>query len=77
MTQKRTVRFEIMLPMEFPSDMKDWEINFLLNESSWCMSNLIDLLEKYDSEHGCLCNICDARVVPTTGIEGSRQHHDA
>lgn len=57
MKQKRTVRFEIMLPMEFAGDKDDWEINFQLNESSWCMSNLIELLEEYDREHGCICNI--------------------
>lgn len=72
--QKRTVRFEILLPMEFVDDMDDWDINFKLNDSSWCMSNLIDLLEKYDREHGCLCNICTARVVPDTPIPGERTH---
>lgn len=71
---KRTVRVEIMLPKEFPDDMDDWEINFLLNESGWCWSNLIEELERYDVEHGCLCNICQGRVVPIGGLDGKRQH---
>lgn len=72
--QSRTVRFEILLPMEFPDDMDDWKINFKLNESSWCMSNLIDLLEEYDREKGCLCNIATARVVPNNPLPGNRVH---
>lgn len=68
--QKRTVRIEIMLPMEFSSDMDDWEINHLLNDSSWCMSNIIDLLRDYDIEHGCICPICSARVVPDAPLPG-------
>ena len=76
MTQKRTVRFEIMLPMEFPDDMNDWEINFLLNESSWCMSNVIEILQAYDEEHGCICNICEGRVVPLSGLPGGREHKE-
>lgn len=62
--QNRIVRFEIMIPMEFPAHMDDWDINFSLNESSWCMSNLIDMLHEYEQEHGCICNICTAHVVP-------------
>lgn len=62
--QNRIVRFTVLLPMELPSGMDDDGINFMLNESSWCMSNLIDLLEKYSEEHGCICNICEATVIP-------------
>ena len=60
--KERTVKFEITLPMTFNDNMDDDTIEFLLNESSWCMSNLIDLLEEYDREHGCLCNICEAHI---------------
>ena len=74
--QKRVVRFEIMLPMEFPDDMDDWSINWSLNEGSWCMSNIIDMLEKYDAENGCICNICVGRVVPeaTDVLPGNHSH---
>ena len=76
--QKRTVRIQIMLPMEFPDDMDDWEINFKLNESSWCWSNLIELLDAYDTENGCICNICEGRVVPEYNpLPGNRNHEKA
>lgn len=35
-------------------------IEFHLNELSWCCSNLISKLEKYD-ENGCICGICEAK----------------
>lgn len=58
-----TVRWTINLPMEFPEDWDKRMIEFHFNESSWCCSNLIELLEKYDEEHGCLCGICEAEVA--------------
>lgn len=60
--QKRVVKIQIDLPVEFPEDWDDKLINFYLNESSWCMSNIIELLEQYDKEHGCLCRICKGEV---------------
>lgn len=48
--------------MEFPDGWNKEMIEFYLNDSSWCCSNLIDLLEKYDEEHGCICSICKALV---------------
>lgn len=61
---KRTVKVEILLPMEFRDDMDDEAINFYLNDSSWCASNIIELLEEYDENIGCLCNICQFEVLP-------------
>ena len=61
--QKRTVRFTIDLPMEFPADWDDKQINFHINESSWCLSNIIDLLDDYDEKHGCICRICKGSVI--------------
>ena len=66
-----------MLPMEFPSHMDDWDINFLLNESSWCMSNLIEMLLEYEREHGCICNICEAHVVPDGFYLNGKKHDSA
>lgn len=61
--QKRTVEIKIKLPMEFPSDWDDKLIDFHLNDSSWCMDNFIDLLDEYSKEHGCICGICEAKVL--------------
>ena len=57
------IRWTIDLPMEFPDDWDSDMIYFHLNESSWCCDNLIDLLEKYSEDHGCICNICEGVVV--------------
>ena len=69
MSEKQTkiVHWEIDLPMEFPIDWDDEMILFHLNESSWCCSNLIDLLKKYDSEKGCICSICNANIKQMKG----------
>lgn len=51
----------IDLPMRFPKEWDDRQIEFHLNEGSWCFDNLIDLLEDYSNKHGCICNICKAQ----------------
>lgn len=61
--QKRTVEIKIKLPMEFPSDWDDKLIDFHLNDGSWCMDNFIDLLDEYSKKHGCICEICEAKVL--------------
>lgn len=60
--QERTVQWIIKLPMDFPTDWNSDEINFYLNDSSWCCDNLIDELKKYSEKYGCICNICEAEV---------------
>lgn len=59
----KTIDWHISLPMDFPEDWDNEMIEFHLNESSWCCDNLIDLLEKYSKENGCICNICEAKVL--------------
>lgn len=61
--QTRTIQWTINLPMDFPLDWDDEMIEFYLNESSWCCSNLIKELKKYDKENGCICSICEAKIV--------------
>ena len=43
--QTKTIQWTINFPMDFPSDWDDDMIEFHLNESSWCCSNLISELE--------------------------------
>lgn len=43
--QTKTIQWTINLPMDFPSDWDDDMIEFHLNESNWCCSNLISELE--------------------------------
>ena len=54
MKQKKTIRITIDLPMEFPEEWDDQMIEFYLNESSYCCDNLVDELNKYSEEHGCI-----------------------
>lgn len=62
-TQTRTVKISINLPMKFPEDWDDNMINFHLNDSSWCWSNIIDELNEYaKSSGGCICGICSGEV---------------
>lgn len=61
--KEKTIRITIDLPMKFPKDWDDKMIEFHLNESSWCFDNLIDQLEQYSLKHGCICSICEARVL--------------
>ena len=67
--QKRIVRIEIDLPMEFPEDWNDGDIDFHLNKSSWCASNIIDELLKYEEEHGCICGICEFKVYGLSEVK--------
>lgn len=53
--------------MDFPSDWDNDMIEFYLNESSWCCSNLISELEKYDEKNDCICEICEAKVAEKIG----------
>lgn len=59
----KQIQWTIKLPMDFPDDWDNHMIEFHLNESSWCCSNLIEELEKYDEENGCICSICEAKVI--------------
>lgn len=61
--KERIIRITIDIPMKFPTDWDDNLIEFHLNESSWCFDNLIDILEQYSEEHGCICKICSAKVL--------------
>lgn len=63
MKQKKTIRITIDLPMDFPEDWDNELIEFQLNESSYCCDNLIDELQKYSEEHGCICMITECKVI--------------
>lgn len=61
--KEKIIELTIKLPMDFPEDWDDDMIEFHLNESSWCMDNIIDELQKYSEANGCICNICEGRVI--------------
>lgn len=55
--QKRVVLCKILIPMEFPSSWSDGDIEFYLNDSGWCASSILDILDKVtDGGEKCICN---------------------
>jgi len=62
--QYRVVKVTINLPMDFPEDWTDEDIEFYLNESSSCCDNRIDDLRRYSETHGCICSITNHEVYP-------------
>lgn len=63
--RSRTVVIEarITLVREVPEDWDQQSIESQLNESSWCASNIIDDLEKLNTDEHCLCGHFEARYV--------------
>lgn len=49
--------------MDFPEEWNTNEIEFYLNDSSYCCDNLINLLQDYSKKHGCICNITECKVI--------------
>lgn len=68
MRQNKLIQWQINLPMDFPANWTDEQILFYLNNSSWCCDNLIEELQKYSKEHGCICDITKAQIL----IRGQR-----
>ena len=63
MKQKKTIRITIDLPMNFPEDWDNEMIEFHLNDSCYCCDNLIDKLQEYSKENGCICMITECKVL--------------
>ena len=61
--KKVRIKWTIELPMEVPEEWDKEMIEFYFNESSWCCSNIIEDLQQYDKDHGCICNICKAEFL--------------
>jgi hypothetical protein len=62
--KKVPVAVTILLNMEFPADWDEDAIDFKLNDSSWCASNLIPEIEAAAKEDGCLCGRCSYEINP-------------
>ena len=63
MRQTKNIQIKICLPMDFPLDWTISDIEFYLNESSYCCDNLIQLLQNYSEKYGCICNITECKVI--------------
>ena len=63
MRQTKNIQIKICLPMDFPLEWTNSDIEFYLNESSYCCNNLIQLLQNYSKEYGCICCITECKVI--------------
>ena len=63
MRQVKNIEIKINLPMDFLQDWEKEQIEFYLNDSSYCCDNLIDLLQEYSKKYGCICSITSCKVV--------------
>lgn len=63
MRQTKNIEIKINLPMDFPQDWGKEQIEFYLNDGSYCCDNLLDLLQQYSEQHGCICEITECRVI--------------
>ena len=63
MRKDKIIRITIDLPMSFPEDWDNEMIEFHLNESSYCCDNIINELDKYSENNGCICNITECKVI--------------
>jgi len=50
MRQIKNIEIKINLPMDFPEEWGTDEIEFYLNNSSYCCDNLIKLLQDYSKK---------------------------
>jgi len=63
-SRKVKVRYSFDIEIEVPWEWDKHMIEFSRGESSWCASNAIEELEKYESEsEGCLCGVFDCEVL--------------
>jgi hypothetical protein len=56
--RKRTVMIQVTLEVlvEVPEHWTEENINFYYGESSWCGSNIIPELKKYEKDNRCICD---------------------
>lgn len=53
--KKVLVRVVVEYEMDMPANWDKNQVEFRLNESSYCASNLLDDLKEFEKENGCLC----------------------
>lgn len=64
-TRKVLVRFEITMPVDTPHSWTEEDINFHFQDSSWCASNVVEMLQELENstDNGCLCPYVTAEYV--------------
>jgi len=63
----RTRKVLIKMTIEFPYEtVESWDkkqIEFQLNEGTWCASNIIAKLKEFDKKMGCLCQFAEFKYL--------------
>lgn len=74
--KKRTVLIEakILLVREEPISWDTEQIEFHLNEGSWCQGNLIQELLKIEVQKGCLCGSVKFSMIREATEEDEKQY---
>jgi hypothetical protein len=70
--KKILIRYTIEIPIMIPHFWTKEQLEFHRNEGSWCKSNLIRELQKYDEEQ-CLCGVTQAEYVRTIDDTPTRE----
>jgi hypothetical protein len=74
MRQKRIVKVETMVLLDFPEDWNNSDIEFYLNDSSSCSSNVLSALADSDDELECGCSVTTMTVVSDPTDEDIAAH---
>lgn len=57
------VEMKVQLVVEVPEDYDKDAIHFRYNEGTYCMSNMIEELQRIDREVGCLCQPSEIKYI--------------
>lgn len=78
--RKRTVIVELKFTVvkEVPEDWTKQDIEFHMNDSSWCASNAISALErKYGGMSPCACNVFEGTYLGEAQEQDEKDNIDA
>lgn len=77
LSKKVKIKYTFDIEIEVPYSWGIDEIEFHRNESSWCATNAIEELKKYEEEtNNCLCHCFHAQVIEIPNIPPYRRNKD-
>ncbi len=61
-------RLSFTIPLEFPDDWTDEQVEFFLTESSSCATNRLREIQEYidKTNDGCACSIIEVEILHET-----------
>ncbi len=62
------------LVRKVPEDWDEHDINFHMNDSSWCASNILGEIESVDLEDRCLCDRFSGTYVGEASVEDEERY---